>query len=70
MPESVSKCRSRAGLGFQLATQLRHVRPQVVRLGGVRRVPRLRQQLALLHQLAGVAQQLRPRPMLGGTMAV
>src|SRR5664280_522542 len=51
-------------IGFQLATQLGHVQPQVVRLGGVRRAPNLRQQLALRHELAGVAQQHLEQPPL------
>ena len=48
------KYRGRAGLGLELAPDLRHVHAEVVRLVLVPRAPDLLQELALTDQLPGM----------------
>ena len=62
--EQVARARR---IGFELAAQLGHVDPQVVRLGLILRAPDLSEQLAPGDQPAGVAgEQLEQLPFGGG----
>ena len=65
MPESVMKCLRTGAVDFELATDVRHVNPQQVGVGIVRRTPHGGDQLAIGHQSTGIAHEVLDHRPLG-----